>query len=93
MRAFKFTQITPAGLPFGMPGNGDVIDGAMQQAPQPRLHSISNLSFFSSDSGSRINSSGLSIQNPPLPESPLCKAWRGVQGILPECIEIESHHL
>jgi hypothetical protein len=22
-------------LPFGMPGIGDVIDGAMQQAPQP----------------------------------------------------------
>jgi hypothetical protein len=28
-------QRTPAGLPFGMPGIGDVIDGAMQQAPQP----------------------------------------------------------
>ena len=29
------TQRTPAGLPFGMPGMADVIDGAMQQAPQP----------------------------------------------------------
>ena len=28
------TQRTPAGLPCGMPGIGDVIDGAMQQAPQ-----------------------------------------------------------
>jgi hypothetical protein len=29
------TQRTPAGLPFGMPGIADEIDGAMQQAPQP----------------------------------------------------------
>ena len=28
-------QRTPAGLPSGMPGIGDEIDGAMQQAPQP----------------------------------------------------------
>ncbi|GJG93507.1 hypothetical protein CBA19C6_03480 [Cupriavidus pauculus] len=25
----------PAGLPSGMPGKGEVMDGAMQQAPQP----------------------------------------------------------
>jgi len=29
------TQRTPAGLPFGMPGIGDEIDGTMQHAPQP----------------------------------------------------------
>lgn len=29
------TQGTPAGLPLGMPGMGEVMDGAMQQAPQP----------------------------------------------------------
>jgi len=29
------THLTPAGLPPGMPGIGLVIDGAMQQAPQP----------------------------------------------------------
>jgi hypothetical protein len=29
------TQRTPAGLPFGMPGIGELIEGAMQQAPQP----------------------------------------------------------
>src|SRR3569832_2516539 len=28
-------QRTPAGLPCGMPGIGEEIDGAMQQAPQP----------------------------------------------------------
>lgn len=34
------TQRTPAGLPSGMPGIGDEIDGAIQQAPQPIRHSI-----------------------------------------------------
>ena len=29
------TQRTPAGLPFGMPGIGELIEGAVQQAPQP----------------------------------------------------------
>jgi hypothetical protein len=29
------TQGIPAGLPLGMPGIGDVIEGAMQHAPQP----------------------------------------------------------
>jgi hypothetical protein len=31
-------QRTPAGFPSGMPGIGLVIDGAMQQAPQPGRH-------------------------------------------------------
>jgi len=26
---------TPAGLPKGMPGMGELMDGAVQQAPQP----------------------------------------------------------
>lgn len=29
------TQGMPAGLPCGMPGIGEAIEGAMQQAPQP----------------------------------------------------------
>jgi hypothetical protein len=29
------TQRTPAGLPFGIPGIGELIDGAVQQAPHP----------------------------------------------------------
>ncbi len=29
------THGTPAGLPCGMPGMGEVIEGAVQQAPQP----------------------------------------------------------
>jgi hypothetical protein len=33
-------QRTPAGLPAGMPGIGDEIDGAMQHAPQPTRQSI-----------------------------------------------------
>jgi len=32
----SWAQRTPAGLPSGMPGIGEEIDGAMQQAPQPR---------------------------------------------------------
>ncbi|TCG05664.1 hypothetical protein BZM27_32085 [Paraburkholderia steynii] len=32
------TQRTPAGLPFGMPGIGLVIDGAIQHAPQSGRH-------------------------------------------------------
>ena len=37
------TQRTPAGLPCGMPGIGELIDGAMQQAPQPLRHSITGI--------------------------------------------------
>lgn len=33
--ASSCTQGTPAGLPSGMPGRGEVMDGAMQQAAQP----------------------------------------------------------
>jgi len=29
---------TPAGLPWGMPGMGDEMDGAIQHAPQPAVH-------------------------------------------------------
>ena len=32
------TQGTPAGLPCGMPGMGDEIEGAIQQAAQPGRH-------------------------------------------------------
>ena len=34
MASSNCTQRTPAGFPFGMPGMGELIDGAMQQAPQ-----------------------------------------------------------
>lgn len=33
-------QRTPAGLPCGMPGIGEEMEGAMQQAPQPARHSM-----------------------------------------------------
>jgi hypothetical protein len=32
------THATPAGLPSGIPGIGEAIDGAVQQAPQPSRH-------------------------------------------------------
>lgn len=38
----RLTQRTPAGLPPGIPGIGDDIDGAIQQAPQPGLHEIND---------------------------------------------------
>ena len=34
------TQGIPAGLPYGMPGMGEVIEGAVQQAPQFGRHCI-----------------------------------------------------
>ncbi len=33
-------HLAPAGLPFGMPGMGLLMEGAIQHAPQPLLHSI-----------------------------------------------------
>jgi hypothetical protein len=33
--ASSCTQRTPAGLPCGMPGMAELMEGAMQQAPQP----------------------------------------------------------
>ncbi|MCA3206196.1 hypothetical protein [Cupriavidus sp.] len=35
MSAINWAHRWPAGLPCGMPGKGDVMDGAIQQAPQP----------------------------------------------------------
>jgi hypothetical protein len=35
----SWLQRMPAGLPFGIPGIGEEIDGAIQQAPQPVRHS------------------------------------------------------
>jgi hypothetical protein len=34
------TQHTPAGLPRGMPGMGELIEGAVQQAPQRGRHNM-----------------------------------------------------
>jgi hypothetical protein len=39
-------QRTPAGLPFGMPGIGDEIEGAVQQAPQPGRQDGSDMLSF-----------------------------------------------
>jgi len=36
-RAVRCTQAVPAGLPRGIPGIGEEIDRAMQQAPHPGL--------------------------------------------------------
>ena len=34
----SWTQTTPEGLPWGMPGMGELIESAVQQAPQPGRH-------------------------------------------------------
>jgi hypothetical protein len=41
-------QGTPAGLPRGMPGIGEEIEGAIQQAAQPirQLNSVELISFI-----------------------------------------------
>ncbi|AEF55033.1 hypothetical protein Mar181_1995 [Marinomonas posidonica IVIA-Po-181] len=40
----SWTQVSPAALPFGIPGMAELIDGAVQQAPQPDRHCMfSNL--------------------------------------------------
>ncbi len=41
--AVSWTHLTAAGLPASMPGIGDEIEGAMQQAAQPTLQSIFNV--------------------------------------------------
>ena len=41
------TQRTPAGLPCGIPGMGELMDGAVQQAPQSGRQSIKSYLFNS----------------------------------------------
>lgn len=36
----RFTHLTPAGLPLGIPGIGELIDITVQQAAQKGRHSI-----------------------------------------------------
>jgi hypothetical protein len=43
MASSSCTQRIPAGLPRGMPGIGEVIDGAMQQAPQWSRHGMEGI--------------------------------------------------
>lgn len=45
LSAVNCTQRTPAGLPSGMPGIGDEIERAIQQAPQPTRQSIASRTF------------------------------------------------
>lgn len=35
LSAVSWTHLTPAGFPWGIPGTGELMEGAMQQAPQP----------------------------------------------------------
>jgi hypothetical protein len=40
LAASSWAHLTPAGLPRGIPGIGEEIEGAMQQAPQSARQSI-----------------------------------------------------
>jgi hypothetical protein len=42
LAASSCTQRMPAGFPWGMPGMGELMDGAMQHAPQPGRQCISD---------------------------------------------------
>ena len=42
----SWMQRTPAGLPRGMPGMGELMEGAVQQAPQPGRQSMGVLLLF-----------------------------------------------
>nr|WP_240162625.1 hypothetical protein [Glaciimonas sp. PAMC28666] len=52
-------QRTPAGLPCGMPGIAEEMDGAVQQAPQPGRHEGGNKEVLTIESGTE--SKGLTI--------------------------------
>jgi hypothetical protein len=54
-------------LPFGMPGIGEVIEGAMQQAPQPGRQFIADYSL-------RRSRAGLG-GGPPVPPPFKIEAW------------------
>lgn len=45
----SWTQRTPAGLPSGIPGIGEEIEGAMQHAAQPIRHSMASALDLSGD--------------------------------------------
>lgn len=45
----NWTQRTPAALPPDIPGIGELIEGAMQQAPQPGRHATATGSAAFSD--------------------------------------------
>ncbi len=60
LSASSCTQGTPAGLPPGMPGMALVIDGAMQQAPQPERHDGSAMSADRDEMASDGGIAGLS---------------------------------
>jgi len=40
------TQGTPAALPLGIPGMGELIEGAIQHAPQPDRHNITTWPYI-----------------------------------------------
>jgi hypothetical protein len=51
-------HLTPAGFPSGIPGSGEDMERAMQQAPQPERHFITMGSKF------KVQSSKFKVQSP-----------------------------
>lgn len=74
-------QRTPAGLPFGMPGIGELIEGAVQQAPQPGRQEtdscgeLMNKAQHSGRNGDRTAGNAPAAGDPPVYYLP---AWAAV---------------
>ena len=45
----KCIHLTPPGLPSGIPGIGELIEGKIQHAPHPERHSIAGVYLFKRD--------------------------------------------
>ena len=50
----RLTQRTPAGLPLGIPGMGELIEITMQQAAQPGRHSIILVNWLTGELVNRL---------------------------------------
>jgi hypothetical protein len=58
-------HLTPAGFPSGIPGSGEDMERAMQQAPQPERHFITMGSKFKVQSSKfKVQSSKFKVQSP-----------------------------
>src|ERR1700687_612073 len=86
----SWTQRTPAGLPPGMPGIGEEIEGAMQHAPHPGLHSMS-AEYGTVGSVPFLHCLG-AMRAPMSIECPLQLIWLAVLGLVVACLSWTVTH-